>query len=304
MFSLLKSCNICPRNCGVNRTDGELGYCQCDDKFNIGSICIHRGEEPVISGRNGICNIFFRHCNLQCIYCQNYQISRNNSSKLIKSYSEKEIIDTVISSLNRGCHAVGFVSPSHFAPHVHFIIDALQQKGYCPITVYNTNSYDKVETLKTFEQKINVYLPDFKYFDSYIAKKYSGAEDYPRVAMQAIKEMYRQKGNTLIINDDGYAINGMIIRHLVLPGQVADSKRILKWIAEEIGNTVHISLMAQYKPIPSVSGYKYLNRKITKEEYQEVIEEMEKLDFCNGWVQELDSSDHYNPDFMKEHPFE
>jgi putative pyruvate formate lyase activating enzyme len=284
--------------------DGELGYCQCSGQYEIGSICIHSGEEPVICGQKGICNIFFMHCNLQCIFCQNYQISNNESNALSKNYSTIQIVDKIIGFLNEGCEAVGFVSPSHFAPHVHAIIDSLRENEFNPVTVYNTNGYDKVETLKTFEEKINIYLPDFKYFDSSLAKSYSDAKDYPQVVMKAIKEMQRQKGNSLIINEKGQAINGLIIRHLVLPGQIENSKRILRWIAEEIGNSVHISLMAQYQPIPAVSDHKYLSRKITSEEYNEVIEEMEILGFYNGWIQELDSSDYYNPDFIKEHPFD
>lgn len=303
MFSLLRSCNLCPRMCGVNRTDGESGYCQCTDKYEIGAICNHKGEEPVISGRNGICNIFFAHCNLQCLYCQNYQISKNDCNKLVKSYTIEEIINRIIYFLNEGCQAVGFVSPTHFTPHVHAIIDALHKKNYHPITIYNTNSYDNFEILKTFEGKINIYLPDFKYFDSSLSRLYSDAENYPQVAIKAIKEMHRQKGNSLIINDDGQALNGLIIRHLVLPGHISDSKKILRWIAEEIGISVHISIMAQYQPIPLVSNHKKLSRKITKEEYQEVIDEMEKLGFDNGWIQELESAEHYNPDFLKDHPF-
>ncbi len=303
MLSLLRNCTLCPRNCGANRVEGKRGYCHCSDRFEIGAICNHKGEEPAISGQKGICNIFFAHCNLQCLYCQNYQISRNDCFGLIKYFTLEEIADKVVNILNEGCRAVGFVSPTHFTPHVHSIIDALHKRNYFPITVYNTNSYDKTEILRTFEDKISIYLPDIKYFDSSISKLYSDAEDYPQVAMRAVKEMHRQKGSTLILDDDGQALNGLIIRHLVLPGQTTDSKRILRWIAEEIGTSVHLSLMAQYQPIPFVSGHKYLSRNTTKEEYMEVIEEMENLGFYNGWIQELESAEHYNPDFFKEHPF-
>ncbi|MBN1413999.1 MAG: radical SAM protein [Bacteroidales bacterium] len=303
MFSVLTSCNLCPRNCNVNRFEGGTGYCRSDAEYTIASICIHHGEEPVIGGRHGICNIFFPHCNLQCIYCQNSQISRNNSDYPTAKTSLKAIVDKVIRLLGKGCESVGFVSPTHYIPHVHAIIDALHQKGHHPVIVYNTNGYDKVTLLQTLEEKINLYLPDFKYINAKTAWQYSGARNYPEAVKRSIKEMYRQKGNSLILSDTGLALNGLIIRHLVLPGMVNESKNILRWIAEELSPFVHISLMSQYNPPDGLRLPSHLLRKITKKEYDSIVKEMEILGFQNGWIQEPESAGFYNPDFAKDHPF-
>jgi putative pyruvate formate lyase activating enzyme len=303
MFTQLNSCTICPRQCRVNRNLGETGYCTSDAAFRIASICIHQGEEPAISGEYGICNIFFPHCNLQCVYCQNHQISRNNSVDDCSNYSLPEVADQVCAFLNAGCKSVGFVTPTHYFPHVHEIIDALHEKGHHPVIVYNTNGYEKVEMLQTLETKIDVYLPDFKYINSETAHLYSDAKNYPDIIKLSIKEMYRQKGSSVIMDDEGIALQGMIIRHLVLPGKVEESKAILRWIASELSSSVYLSLMAQYNPPAGIDCPYELKRKITTEEYESVVREMEDLGFHHGWVQELDSYQHYNPDFTKDKPF-
>ncbi len=300
----LKNCKICPRNCGVNRFSKKLGYCNSDACFNIASICIHKGEEPVISGKNGICNIFFSRCNMQCIYCQNYQISRNKEEIIENKLELKEVIEKIKVILDFGCKAVGFVSPSHFIPHVKVIINALHSLGIKPIIVYNSNAYDKVEKLKELEGMIDVYLPDFKYMDKKLAKDYSDAYNYPEIASKAIKEMYRQKGSTLIINDDGQAESGLIIRHLVLPNHIDNSIKVLKYIAKEISTSVHISLMSQYYPTKNVANHPDLGRTLSTDEYKKVINQMKSLGFYKGWLQQLDSSEYYNPDFVEENPFE
>jgi len=221
----------------------------------------------------------------------------------MKPYTLKEILDCIEGFLALGCESVGFVTPSHYIPHVKEIIDALHQNKHFPYTVFNTNGYDKVEMLEILEDKIDVYLPDFKYIDAETAGKYSGAVNYPEVVKRSVKEMYRQKGSSVIISDTGLAMRGLIIRHLVLPGHVDESKRILRWIAKELSPRVHVSLMAQYHPPEGIACPAPLDRKITREEYESVTEEMESLGFCNGWLQELDSSQHYNPDFDRSHPF-
>jgi putative pyruvate formate lyase activating enzyme len=299
----LDHCMICPRLCGVNRNQGEPGYCRSNAGYHISSICIHRGEEPVISGEQGICNIFFSRCNLQCVYCQNYQISRNRGPVEESELTLEEVMNSVIACLHEGVEAVGFVTPSHYVPHVKTIIQELHSRGYHPVTVYNTNGYDSVETLKGLEGLIDVYLPDFKYFDPGFSKKYSAAADYPETARKAITEMYRQKGSTLVISDGGQAITGLIIRHLVLPGLTEDSIAILRWIASELSTSLHISLMSQYYPVSCMTGDPELNRKISPEEYARVEKAMEELGFYKGWMQELDSPRVFNPDFRKENPF-
>lgn len=300
----LRQCRLCPRNCGANRFSNKLGYCQSDTSFYISSICIHGGEEPPISGVNGICNIFFGHCNLQCVYCQNHQISDNQDAFAARNWTLKAVLTEIIHCLDAGCKGVGFVSPSHFVPQIRVIVQALHDLGLHPPIVYNTNSYDSVDTLKKIEDMVDIWLPDFKYMDSGLSKKYSDAGDYPEIAGKAIKEMYRQKGSSLITDDDGVAERGILIRHLVLPGQVQNSIEVLRFIAEEISTSIHISLMSQYHPTFSVHDEPPLNRPLYQEEYFEVVDEFYRLGFRNGFIQDLESYENYRPDFNREHPFE
>lgn len=298
----LSNCKVCPRNCEVNRLNGELGYCKTDDSFNISSICIHKGEEPVISGEKGICNIFFSHCNLQCIYCQNHQIS-SNQFNISKTWTINEITNCIIEILKTGINILGFVSPSHNAPQVKEIIFALKNQGFNPICVWNSNGYDKVETIQSLENFIDVYLPDFKYVNNYDSKEFSDAKNYPEVALKAIKEMCFQKGKKLFLDDSGIIKKGVIIRHLVLPGKTDESIKLLKLIADEIGNKISISLMSQYYPTANVKNHKILKNKLLNNDYKKVVDAMYDLGFNNGWTQQPDSNLNYIPDFNKEEPF-
>jgi putative pyruvate formate lyase activating enzyme len=300
----LSHCTLCPRECGTDRISGALGYCKSDAGFNISTICIHKGEEPVISGKKGICNIFFPHCNLQCVYCQNHDISRNSGAIYAEQLSYKEVIDRICETLEQTENIVGFVSPSHYIPQMMTIIQGLHKVGKRPVIVYNTNGYDKAATLRMLEGLIDVYLPDFKYLDEGIAFDYSDARNYPEIATAALKEMYRQKGSTLIVNDEGIAESGIIIRHLVLPGAVDQSIEVLKHIAEEFSPKLHISLMAQYFPTGLVSGHPLLNRTITASEYNKVVDAFHKLGFYHGWVQDLESHASFRPDFSNREPFD
>ncbi len=304
-FEKLKSCTICPRNCNINRLSGKTGYCGSDAKYNISSIVVHKGEEPVISGERGICNVFFSRCNLQCIYCQNAQISCNKGDVISKQYSLDEVTDTIISIFKEHqINSLGFVSPSHYIPHVISIIENLRTKGYNPITVYNTNAYDKVEIIRSLESYINIWLPDFKYMDNTLARDYSDSINYVQIATLAIKEMFRQKGSTIIKNEVGIAESGLIIRHLVLPGKIENSLAVLRFIAEELSPNISVSLMAQYHPVEKLKYHSNLNRKLTPDEYNKVVNELDKLGIFRGWIQELESSDHYLPDFENKNPFE
>lgn len=298
------SCACCPRKCGVNRLTGELGYCQTGAGYQISSICLHRGEEPVVSGKNGICNVFFSHCNLQCCYCQNYQISCNSEPAIECTLALDDVTCRIAAILDQGAHAVGFVSPSHVLLQVQGIICALRDQGRTPVSVYNTNGYDRVQSLAALEPLIDAYLPDLKYMDGTLAGHLSGAPDYPRVAMRSIREMVRQKGVDLVLNDAGEIQSGVIVRHLVLPGHVENSRRVLRFLAEEISPRITISLMSQYSPQTQRCPLPELDRAVTEEEYAAVLDEMDFLGMENGWVQELDSCDCYQPDFVKFHPFE
>lgn len=302
--ALLEDCTLCPRECHVNRFDGGFGYCGMDSGLNIASVCVHKGEEPVISGNNGICNIFFSGCNLHCLFCQNHEISRPGSVIKNSGMDLNTVLDKIEEILFYGVTSVGFVSPSHVVPQVKTIIKGLHSRNLKPVIIYNTNSYDKVETIRSLDGLIDVYLPDYKYVTKDLASEFSDAGDYPLVALKAIKEMYYQKGSTLRIDENGLAENGMLIRHLVLPGHAEESKNVLRQIAEELSPGVHLSLMSQYHPTYLVNDHPVLNRTLYKEEYEAVVEEMNKLGFRNGWVQDMDSNVNYRPDFGRKEPFE
>jgi len=301
---LLSHCTLCPRECRVNRFRGGSGYCGSDAGMNIASICIHRGEEPSISGPAGICNIFFSGCNLHCIYCQNHEISRPQTGIGGGIKGLEETLDIMEKILSNDVRAVGFVSPSHVVPQVRAIIKGLNERGLKPTTVYNTNSYDKPEVIESLDGLIDVWLPDYKYVTPEVAAEYSDAPDYPEVALRALKKMYWLKGSVLHTDKEGRAESGILIRHLVLPGHAEESKKVLKSIAEELSTGVHLSIMSQYHPTPFVSNHPDLKRTLYKSEYDTVVETMEDLGFRNGWVQDMDSYKNYRPDFRREHPFE
>jgi len=299
----LDQCGLCPRECGINRNACQAGYCGSGSGYEVASICIHHGEEPPISGIKGICNVFFSGCNLACVYCQNYQISRRKQKSGNIETTLEEVTARIITLLNEGIEAVGFVNPTHFTPHVKEIIRSLNHQGYKPITVYNTNCFDKVDIVRSLEGLIDVYLPDFKYMDPILASRFSDAEIYPEIAKQALLEMYRQKGSTVVLNVSGHAATGMIIRHLILPGQTDDSIRILEWIAAFLSPSVHISLMSQYYPTVCVTGDPVLGRKVTVSEYKKVVDATERLGFHKGWIQDHESAITYCPDFSNSNPF-
>lgn len=303
-MELLAKCTLCPRNCRADRINGRPGYCGTGAGLSIASVCIHMGEEPVIGGLKGICNIFFAGCNLHCSFCQNHEISRS-FVRLPGTYNQYEtLIDKIEGYMEEGAGSVGFVSPSHAVPQMKAIVKGLHQRGLKPVIVYNTNGYDKPETLRSLSDTVDVYLPDFKYVSPVLSKKYSDAADYPVVALRALKEMYWQKGSSLITDDEGKALSGLVIRHLVLPGHTEESIAVLEMIAEELSTGVHISIMSQYHPTGRVKDDINLGRPLYREEYSRVVEAMEKLGFRNGWVQDLGSNINYRPDFSREHPFE
>lgn len=295
-------CMTCPRRCGAERDRGYRGFCNSGDGLEIAAICRHRGEEPAITGRAGICNIFFFHCNMQCIYCQNHQISRNDSPTGL--FTLEQAIAAVSAELDAGATHVGFVSPSHMIAQMVLLIRELRAIGRNAVIVMNTNAYDRVETIASLEGLVDIYLPDLKYMDRDLAMELSGVPDYPEVAMAALREMYRQMGSNISTREDGTASRGLIVRHLVLPGFKENSIEVLRAIAEELSTSVHISLMSQYYPTPAVAGHPKLDRTITEEEYATVCAELERLGFYRGWLQDWGSAISYQPDFSRAHPFE
>ncbi|HBT97073.1 MAG TPA: radical SAM protein [Desulfobulbaceae bacterium] len=298
----LTTCRLCPRDCGVNRHESASGFCRADDSLAIASITIHHGEEPVLGGDNGVCNVFFRHCNLACRYCQNYQISRNDSA-LGPAMSLGEVTVKITAILARGVGALGFVSPSHMLPQMLAIIESVRSQGYNPVIIYNSNGYDRVPSLRQLEDAVDIYLPDCKYMDGELAWRWSLAADYPQVARAALKEMYRQKGNVLHIGANGLARRGLIVRHLVLPGALENTERVLEFLATDLSPKLHLSLMSQYHPTSAVAAEPLLRRGILSEEYQQARAAMRRLGFTNGWAQDCASADFYRPDFNRDQPF-
>ena len=302
--SRLANCDLCPHVCKVNRYKKANGKCQAGADPLISSICDHHGEEPVLSGTNGSGTVFFGRCNLKCVYCQNYQISQASSNIDQWRMSASEVAQKIVDLQNtKKVHNINFVSPSHFiAQMVRIIYEAIQLGLYVPI-VYNSNGFDSVESLKLLDGIVDIYLPDFKYADAETAFSYSGIKNYPNIAMAAIKEMYRQVGN-LKINRQGLATGGLLVRHLVLPNDLAESKKVLKLLNEEISPDIAISLMAQYHPSHKAMNYPLLSRSVSYNEYNRVLEYMDKLNLKQGFSQQIDAPEYYLPDFNREaHPF-
>jgi len=298
----LGACDICPRSCGVNRFEGSGGYCKSGMMVSVASRCAHHGEEPALSGTRGSGTIFFSSCNLNCIYCQNSQISQGHGRyEQVDSRGLAQMMLYLQEELQ--CHNINLVSPTHYVPQiVEAICQAVPLGLNIPI-VYNTNAYDSLETICALDGVVDIYLPDIKYASDKWAQRFSDARKYSEYSRLAIAEMYRQVGN-LITDDKGIAQSGLIIRHLILPNRLAGSEDSLKWVATALSRDVTLSIMAQYYPCHHASREPLLARRVTASEYREVVEIVNSLGLDNGWLQQLDSAEHYLPDFHREgHPF-
>jgi putative pyruvate formate lyase activating enzyme len=264
----------------------------------------HFGEEPVISGSRGAGNIFFGNCNLKCVFCQNYEISQSRNTENHKEVSFEDLADIMIELQNKGCHNIGLVSPTHFTPQILKSVYLAAQKGLEIPLVYNSNGYDSVDTLKLYEKVIDVYLPDFKWGDNESGKEYSKADSYFDFTKKAIKEMFRQTEGEVII-EDGIMKRGMIIRHLVMPNELAETEKVFEFIASELSPQVYVSLMAQYCPANKADDYPLISRRISAREYEKALDLVDKYKLTNCFIQELESSDNYLPDFNgnRENPF-
>ena len=279
----LEKCEICPHECGINRTKKQIGRCKSTDKIKIALYSIHKFEEPCISGGNGSGTVFFSNCNLNCIYCQNYEISQEGKGKEI---SVEELADIFIKQQNRKAENINLVTPTSYTLQIIEAIKIAKKRGLNIPIIYNTNGYEKVETLKLLEGYVDVYLPDLKYYDDELGKKYSKVDKYFEIAVKAIKEMYRQVGSPKL-DERGMIKSGLMIRHLVLPNNIENSKKILRWIKENIDENVYVDIMAQYFPTYKAKESKDLNRKLTKEEYKEIEEYVYDLNIKNGYMQDL-----------------
>ena len=279
---ILQSCRICPHQCGVNRIAGEKGLCRSTAQVMVSSYNAHFGEEPPISGIGGSGTIFFTNCTLRCVFCQNYPISQlGNGNPVSISQLSKMMLDLQ----KRGCHNVNLVTPTHFVPQIIAAIAQSSKEGLSIPIVYNTSGYESLTALKLLEGIIDIYMPDAKYADNILARKYSGAKKYFDVLKDALREMYRQTGD-FKVDKNGVAISGLLVRHLVLPNNLAGTDQILPWIAQNISNKTYISLMAQYFPTFRAADYPQLSRSITRKEYQEAKFVLKQCGFGNGWLQQ------------------
>lgn len=283
MLKELEKCELCPHKCNINRNKGEIGRCRATDNVKIALYSTHNFEEPCISGEKGSGTVFFSNCNLNCIYCQNYEISQLGKGKEI---TIERLAEIFLIQQEKGVENINLVTPTSYVPQIIEAIKIARTKGLKLSIVYNTNSYENVETLQMLEGYIDIYLPDFKYAENKIGIEYSKIDNYFEVATKAIKEMIRQVGAPKL-DENGIMIRGVIVRHLVLPNHIENSKRALKWITENFPKDVYISVMAQYFPTYKAKEYGKLNRKLTREEWKEIENYIDELGIENGYVQEL-----------------
>ena len=293
-MELLKSCMLCPRKCSINRYN-ELGFCKANNKVKLAYYSLHMWEEPILSGNNGSGTIFFSNCNLRCMYCQNKKISLDGYGKEI---SNKKLGEIMLKLQDMGAHNINLVTPTHYVPQIASILHKIKNKKINIPIVYNTSSYENVGTLMCMRGLIDIYLADLKYFDDNLAKNYSKCDNYFETATMAIDEMYRQVGSP-IFNKDGMMKKGLIVRVLILPGHVDDAKNIINYLYKTYSNDIFISIMNQYTPVNKCI-YNNLNRKLTKDEYDDVLNYAIKLGVENAFIQEGDTADEsFIPDFNK-----
>lgn len=294
MFEELIKCKVCPHNCKVNRINNEIGRCRASANVKIALVSLHYYEEPCISGEKGSGTVFFSNCNMNCKFCQNYEISAEGKGKDI---SIEELADTFLDLQEKEANNINLVTPTIYAYQIIEAIKIAKSKGLKIPIIYNSNGYESIDTLKKLEGYIDVYLPDLKYYYDDIAIKYSGVKNYFKVATEAIKEMYRQAGAPKL-NENGIIQKGLIIRHLVLPNNIENSKKVLSWIKNNIDSRVYVSIMAQYFPCYKAKDIDELKRKLTIEEYEEIENFVYELDITNGYMQELgDNEEQYVPNF-------
>lgn len=264
----LKDCTLCPRKCRVNRFEKPGTYCKTGSKALVSSFGPHFGEETPLVGRNGSGTIFFTHCNLRCVFCQNYDISQGGNGEEV---DVQDLAKLMLALQKRGCHNINFVTPTHVVPQIVEALCIAVEEGLSVPLVYNSGGYDLVETISMLEDIFDIYMPDIKYGDSRNAIKYSSAPDYFEVARSAVKEMHRQVGD-LQISDDGIAMRGLLVRHLVMPRGINGAEKVMRFLAEEISPHTYVNIMDQYRPCYKAFNYEELNRHITQDEFEESLE--------------------------------
>lgn len=286
MLDLLANCQLCPRSCGVDRTAGQLGACGRDSRLFLARAALHAWEEPCISGTNGSGTVFFSGCNLRCIYCQNYQISKGQAGVEI---SVDRLCDIFLELQDKKAENINLVTPTHYLPQIGTALSQAKKRGLRIPVVYNTSGYELAKTVRSLEGFVDIWLTDFKYKSSEASLRYSGAADYFLFASAALKEMVSQAGKP-VLNERGLMKKGVIVRHLMLPGLLSDTKDILEYLYEEYGDMIYISLMSQYTPVQAFTEYKELNRRITQQEYEEAVSYALMLGIKNCYIQEGESA--------------
>ena len=297
----LTSCTCCPRNCRVNRLEGKVAVCRVGADIQISHVGLHFGEEPPISGTKGSGTIFFAGCNLRCVFCQNYQISQEFQRFPTRTLTVDELASEMLRLQDAGAHNINFVSPSHMIFQMADAILAAKEKGLVIPVVYNTNGYDSVDALRQIRGLVDIYLPDIKYMDDSSGKRFSAVRDYAKVIPGVLQEMLDQVGQ-LELDEEGIAVRGLLVRHLVLPGYLDNSRKCLRLLAD-LSPDIFLSIMSQYSPQHKASHYPEIDRTLTEHEYYEITEYALDLGLENTFVQELESQDHCLPDFAQEKPF-
>ena len=287
------SCTLCPRNCRVDRTSKQSGFCGMGDLIQVARASLHMWEEPCISGTNGSGTVFFTGCNLKCVFCQNHSIAIGQKGKEV---SPALLADLFLMLQDKGAHNINLVTPSHYIPGIAQALTLAKEKNMTLPVVYNTSGYDSVQSLTMLDGLVDIYLPDFKYVSGVLSQRYSHAPDYFEIASKSLVEMYRQDSDPVF--EDDLIKKGIIVRHLVLPGCTADSKEVIRYLYETYGDHIFISIMNQYTPLPHVTSYPELNRKITDAEYDEVVDYAINLGVEQGFIQEGDTaSESFIPEF-------
>ena len=314
-YNLYQNCTLCPRECHAQRRNGETGVCKVTDQLKVARAALHHWEEPCISGNAGSGAVFFSGCAMHCVFCQNKKIAQGELGKEIDTH---RLVEILLELQEEGANNINFVTPGQYVPHIVETVEMARNQGLLIPIVYNTSGYEKVDTLKLLEGIVDVYLPDFKYFDLVIAQKYSHAKDYPMIAKDAIEEMVRQKPNAYFYPEkekgkwrtyveeereqeakEGYLIgSGVIVRQLLLPGYLEDAKTIVRYLYEIYKDQVYISMMSQFTPLPHLKAFPELNRKVTKKEYDDYVDYAIEIGVEHGFIQEGDvAEESFIPDF-------
>lgn len=292
-----KRCTLCPRNCVVDRTVGERGICGQTNEIKVARAALHFWEEPCISGAEGSGTVFFSGCSLHCVFCQNQEIANGTAGKVI---TVERLAEIFLELQEKGANNINLVTPGHFTPQIKEALLMAKQNGLRLPVVYNTGGYESIENIKSLGGLVDIYLPDFKYMSSELSEKYSHAADYAAVVKENLAEMVRQTGMPLFDErgEDGLIKKGTIVRHLLLPGCLEDSKEIIRYLHETYGNRIYISIMSQFTPLAHMEKYPQLNRKVTAEEYEELVDYAIELGVEQGFIQEEDvASESFIPAF-------